>query len=80
MTPTTTPAKAPALNFEIGNKRPDGRYNIWSLRHVRPGPADWVIVTVVPDWQAGMVYIEQQMHKKAKVAKTATRPAQEFVT
>jgi hypothetical protein len=52
--------KTPKRYYELGHKRPDGKYNVWTQLHVRPEELlDWVIVAVVPDWKEGMEWIKR---------------------
>ena len=45
--------------FQIGRRRPDGKYNVWTLiEHVANHP-QWTIVAVKPNWSFAKQWIDR---------------------
>jgi len=45
------------FRYEIGKKRFDGRYNVWTLIEMLPQQWSWVIVFVAPTWRIAKQWI-----------------------
>lgn len=45
--------------FDIGNIRPDGKYNVWTKASPRGFP-EWVIVHVAETWRKAVLWIREQ--------------------
>lgn len=44
-------------HYEIGNKRPDGRFNIWTRIELLPQQWEWVVVHVAHGWREARNWI-----------------------
>lgn len=51
--------------YEIGNKRPDGKFNVWTQKTIRGPWPDWVVVFVANSWRAARDWIWDQEKKVA---------------
>lgn len=50
--------------YEIGKKRPDGKFNIWKKIELLPQQWEWVIVHVADGWRMARDWI-LDLEKKA---------------
>lgn len=65
MTNIDTNVAGRSYRYEIGNKRKDGKFNIWTHKVVREGAPDQVIVHVAASWRAARDWIVDTERKIA---------------
>lgn len=57
-----------SFRYEIGRKRFDGKFNVWTLVEIAEHHTEWVIVNVARSWPAAKAWIDDKEAFEAKAA------------
>lgn len=57
--------RSPNYKYDIGNPRPDGKRNVWSMLNLREQGPEWVVVWVADSLHAALEWIKDQRGAKS---------------
>lgn len=50
--------------YEVGKKRPDGKFNIWGKERIKESHWEWVIVEVLDDAKEAKAFVDEMNGKR----------------